>query len=394
MAFMAKRLNFQKYLFLILLLAFSLGEVARIQFSNGVAIKALDAAVFIFVISSIVFLRKGFKSPNLTKPIVIFSFVAGVSLLVNFINLEASERFVSFLYLLRWIMYAGVYLVVANFDSKLKRDVYNFLIALGGIVLSLGFIQYFFYTDLRNLYYLGWDEHLYRLFSIFLDPNFAGAFFVLYFLFVLGLFLKNKKLTYGVILALTFTAIILTFSRSAYLMFFAGLLTFSCAVGKKKIIVGFTLFFAGAIVVASLVGFRSEGTNLLRTASSLARLDTAQNALIIFEKNPVVGVGFNAYKYASKRYGLVEESRYDNHSAAGTDNSFLFVLATTGILGFAAYLYLWFKILSLAKSGKSVYSAILLSSSVALFVGSLFINSLFYTFIMLWMWIILGLSED
>ncbi|MEX2007821.1 MAG: O-antigen ligase family protein [Candidatus Levyibacteriota bacterium] len=391
---MAKRLDLQKYLLIILLLTFSLGEVARIQFSDTIAIKALDVAVFLFVIPSVVLLRSRFKKSKLTNPILIFSSIESISLLVNMPNLKANEFLVSLLYLVRWVTYAGAYFIVANFETGLKKKIPNLLVAMGGAILSLGFVQYLLYPDLRNLYYLGWDEHLYRLFSTFLDPNFAGAFFVLYFLFVLGLFMKSKNLVYGFIATTAAVAIILTFSRSAYLMLFVGLFTFMILQRKKKLLLIFVALFVPAIVILSAVGFKSEGTNLLRITSSGARIPEARNALAIFGKNPIFGVGFNAYQFASERYGFSKTKKYIDHSVAGTDNSFLFVLATTGAVGLIAYLYLWSKIISFAKSRRNIFSAVIISSSVALFVGSLFVNSLFYAFIMLWMWILLGLFED
>lgn len=390
MVFMAKRLSLHKFLFLILLFAFTLGEVARIQFPNGVAIKALDIAVFLFVVLSILHSRKKLARPGLAKPILIFFSIAVFSLLFNLLNLKTNEFLISSLYLIRWIAYAGVYFIVANFSSDLKKKMPNLLVIAGGVILSLGFAQYLLYPNLRNLYYLGWDEHLYRLFSTFLDPNFAGAFFVLYFLFVLDLFFKKRRKILVFILTATLIGIVLTFSRSAYLSLIVGVFAYSLLRGEKRFIIGLLVVFSVTVLVLSLVGFRSEGTNLLRTASSEARLESAREALTVFRNNPILGIGFNAYKYASDRYGFIEESRFPSHASSGTDNSFLFVLATTGVFGFIAYIYLWFKIISLSFSKKE---AVLFSSSIALLFSSLFINSLFYTFIMLWMWILLGLEE-
>lgn len=386
---MAKRIK--EFFFIILLFTFSLGEIARIQLSNGIAIKALDVAV-LFVALLVLHSRKKLARPRLAKPILIFSSIAAFSLLINFSNLKTNEFTISLLYLVRWIVYAGVYFAVLNLDTNFKKKIPNFLLTAGGVILFLGYAQYFLYSDLRNLYYLGWDEHLYRLFSSFLDPNFAGAFLALYFLFVFGLFVKSRSLVYGFISALSLIAIALTFSRSAYLMLFAGVFTFLFLHGRKKLILGFIVLFVVAALTLSVVGFRSEGTNLLRITSTQARLPSAAKALAIFESNPILGVGFNAYEFANNRHGLSKESKYPNHSAAGTDNSFLFVMATTGIVGLISYLYLWFKILSVFR--QSPYSTILISSSVALFVGSIFVNSLFYTFIMLWMWILVGIAED
>jgi O-antigen ligase len=229
------------------------------------------------------------------------------------------------------------------------------------------------------------------MFSSFLDPNFLGAFLVLYFLFVLGLFLKKKNILIAIIGILNLISIMLTYSRSAYLMLFVGLFTFLLLHGKKKLILFFISLFAVAVLTLSVVGLKSEGTRLLRITSTQARFPSAQNAITIFKNNPILGIGFNAYEFASSRYGLSKTSKFPNHAAGGTDNSFLFVLATTGIVGLVAYLFLWFEILSVSR--KNQYSAVLVSSSVALFADSIFINSLFYVFIMLWVWVLAGLSE-
>ncbi len=385
---MAKRIK--EFFFIILLFIFPLGEIARIQFQNGAAIMATDVAVALFVLVSV--FRKKFITARLTKPVLVFVFVATISLIISLANLKPAEGFISALYLLRWVAYAGVYFSVVSLGEGFKKKIPAMLVAMGAIIAGFGFVQYFLYPDLRNLYYLGWDEHLYRLFSSFLDPNFAGAFLALYFLFVFGLFVKSRSLIYGFISVLSLIAIALTFSRSAYLMFFVGVFVFLFLQGKKKLILIFAVLFICLISIVSMVGLKSEGTNLLRITSTEARIPSAKNALTIFEKNPILGVGFNAYEFASRRYGLSVDSKYPNHAAAGTDNSFLFVMATTGIIGLLSYLYLWFKILSFPR--KNFYSPIIISSSVALFVDSLFINSLFYPFIMLWMWILIGIAED
>ncbi len=385
---MAKRIK--EVLFIILLFTIPLGEIARVQFSNGAAVTATDIAVALFVLASI-FKRK-FSRPKLLKPLFFFISIGTISLLVNFANLKPAEFLISALYLLRWVAYAGIYISVLNFDTNFKKRTPAMLSAVGAVIVVGGIAQYFFYPNLRNLYYLGWDEHFYRLFSSFLDPNFTGTFLVLYLLFVLGIFMRTKRLVYGFLSILTLLGIALTFSRSAYLMLFVGLFIFLLLYGKKKLIFAVSLLFIVSILMLSILGRGSEGTNLLRITSTQARLPSAQNALTIFEKNPILGVGFNAYEFASRRYGFLINSKFPNHAAAGTDNSFLFILATTGVIGFIAYLYLWFRIISIPK--KNPYSIVLISSSLALFVDSLFINSLFYTFIMLWMWILIGLSED
>ncbi|HSX08851.1 MAG TPA: O-antigen ligase family protein, partial [Candidatus Saccharimonadales bacterium] len=162
------------------------------------------------------------------------------------------------------------------------------------------------------------------------------------------------------------------------------------------------------IAIVSYFGLTkySEGTNLFRTTSSNARVATSQDALIIFQKNPILGVGFNAYRYARLTHPLTclpagrssskgGETLTVDHGGAGTDNSFLFVLATTGIVGFVAYLYLLWSMVKVGKTnlGENPYSAVLIASLIALCVDSFFINSLFYPFILVWVWIVIALTE-
>ncbi len=406
MVFMAKKINIQNIFFIILFLSFPLGEIARIQFKNNIAVTATDLFVFLFVFISFFkyFFKRTNPTPKLLKSICLFLLVALVSMLINVSSLKNYEIIPSFLYLIRWVIYAGVYFSVLSLDKSVKSKIPLMLTSSGAVVLLLGFAQYFLYPNLRNLIYAGWDEHLYRMFSSFLDPNFAGAFFVLYFIFLLGIisktFKENDWIAKSSLLLLggaSAMGIFLTFSRSAYLMLGVGLLAWVFLQNKKKIslLIILFLFILGAVYL--LVGPKSEGTNLLRITSTEARIPAAKTAFMIFQKNPIFGVGFNSYRYASQKYSFVgQPNNYPNHAGAGTDNSLLFILATTGVFGFLSYVFIWLRVLQIAKekNKKDVFGSVLTVSLISLFVNTLFINSLFYTFIMLWMWTLIAYVED
>ena len=179
-----------KKLFIFSLFLFPLGELIRINLGNGFVVKPLDITVGILV-----FLWLGIKiikkqrivQTNILLPIALFAASGLFSLIASNLHLSLSEFFISFSYLLRWVVYSGIFFVVNDFDKEFKNKISNLLIIIGSLIVGLGYIQYFFYPSLKGLFYLGWDEHMYRMFSVFFDPNFAGAFFVLYFLFfVLG----------------------------------------------------------------------------------------------------------------------------------------------------------------------------------------------------------------
>lgn len=376
-----------KKLFIVILFLFTFGEIIRLDFGNGIFIKPLDIGVglvvFLWLISKFM-KRERIKQKYIYIPVLFFAGFGFFSLLINHSNLNINQFFISLMYLIRWVVYAGIFFVVLDFDKNYKKLTSKLLIIFGSAVVVLGYIQYFFYSNLRNLFYLGWDEHMYRMFSVFLDPNFAGAFFVLFFLFLADIFLKKKSLMIGLLAFLTLGAVFLTFSRSALIMLIvsSGALF---VLQKKKIWILLLLLITFVTLAISSRYFNIENINLFRVVSSQARLETAKNAVSIISENSLIGVGFNSYRYAQFRHGFRNESNMISHADASPDNSFLFVLATTGIVGFILYLFLWFRLIKI--------TSILASASVlGVFVSSMFINSLFYPFITLWLWIILALS--
>ena len=377
-----------KKLFIFTLFLFPLGEVFRFDFGFGVVIRPIDIAIAILVLSWLVLKilnKQKIKNEDILTAIFLFAISGFFSLIISSLDLSLSEFLISFSYLLRWIAYAGIFFVIGDFDRGFKEKIKSFLIAIGALIVGLGYLQYFSYSNLRNLFYLGWDEHMCRMFSIFLDPNFAGAFFVLFFLFQINIFLKKKNTLTGILLALTLGAVFLTFSRSALIMLIISSSLMFVLMNKKAwiaILLGITFL----VIIVSSRYFSIENINLFRVVSSEARLETAKKAVQIIRAHPVFGIGFNAYRYAKLGYPLRNDSsRLVSHADAGVDNSLLFVIATTGFVGFILYLFLWFKILKRT-------SILVIASIVGVFIDSMFINSLFYSLIMLWLWMIIALN--
>lgn len=394
-----------KIIFFIFILLFPVAEIGKLQFNNGVSASVNDVLLVILIFTWIIY---KFKSPRiknslLKKPILIFIGICIFSLILNINNLTIEKFFVSFLYLLRFALYACLYFIIREFDVITKKKISLLLLFSGFITVLIGYIQFIYYPSLKNFFYLGWDEHLYRMFSSFLDPNFAGVFFVIYFIyslmFIKDYFKKRKiyKLIFVSFISIsTLFAVYLTYSRSALIMLFVCIITYLILVKKKRLIL-ISILFLMSMIFVSPKSFQTEGTNLLRVVSSEARLTSMKHGFYIFEKNPVFGVGFNAYRYAQNKYlGLNNTIWKTTHSGAGTDNSFIFVLVTTGIVGFIAYLYLLYKIFNIASINikKNKYAVVLLSSLAGLMVGSMFINSLFYVFILEWIFILTALTES
>ncbi|HWY80270.1 MAG TPA: O-antigen ligase family protein [Candidatus Sulfotelmatobacter sp.] len=390
-----------KIFIIILLVLFPFGEILRFPLGNNIDLKPLDVvAVLLFFCSSAVYLKNKVFRKSLKWYYFLFPLIGLISLVINSYWLKPNELFTSFLYLLRWIAYLSVFFAVIQFDDTFKKKISNFLLIDGLIILIIGYVQYFLYPSLRNLYYLGWDEHLYRMFSSFLDPNFVGAFFVIYLFFIAGIlffnikkFSRKKIVFYSILLFTTLLAIFLTYSRSTLLMLLVSGIAFFILLQRKK----FIFFLIGTIVLFVIIispFFYIENLDLFRINSSIARLETTQHAMRIIQNHPLIGVGFDSYRYAQLRYNFIQSnSQFPSHSASGVDVSLLFVLATTGIIGLLAYCYLWFNLFKNAQQGakQNPYALIFLASSVGLFVNAVFNNSLFYAEIMFLMWIIAGL---
>jgi O-antigen ligase len=378
-----------KKLFIIALFLFLLGEVVRFDIGSGVVFKPLDLGVgIIFILWLILKIvkKEKIKPKQILIPALLFAVSGAFSLLINYSNLKPIQFFASSMYLVRWIAYAGMFFVVSDFDKQFKNIISKVLISIGSLIVGIGYIQYLLYPSLKNLYYLGWDEHMYRMFSIFLDPNYAGAFFVLFFLFLTYKFLKKKSLAIGILGVLSLGAVFLSFSRSALIMLIISSVLLLLLMNKKKwilVLLGITVL----VLTISSRYFKIENINIFRMTSSVSRYETAKDAIEIIKAKPIFGVGFNAFRYAQIQFGFRNDLNKISHADASTDNSFLFVLATTGLVGFIIYMFMWFSILKLG-----INSPLLIASIAGVFVDSLFVNSLFYPFISLWLWVVIALS--
>ncbi|MCL4389891.1 MAG: O-antigen ligase family protein [Patescibacteria group bacterium] len=312
--------------------------------------------------------RRWPKTP-LIRPILFFLGAALFSLLFNIRNFSLAQLGTAALYPLRWAVYAGLYFVFREADKNIVR---RWLLITISIIAVFGLAQFIFVPDLRFLHFFGWDDHYFRLVSTFLDPGFTGA------ILVLGLVLAYFYQPAFVFLF--FPALLLTYSRASYLMF---LISFAAVAWYKrsfKIIMMAVL--ALLIALPLLPKSAGEGTNLERTTSADARLVNWQQAISVWKTSPVFGVGFDTYRYTT---GASAQS----HAGAGVDSSLLLVLATTGIVGEAAYLFLLW---SMWQAGSN--SLLFRVALLGVVIHSFFDNTLFYPAVMEIVWILLALGSS
>jgi len=317
----------------LLFFLFSLGQIGRVSFFDS----RINFYVFepIIFSSTAYFIFKHGLTPfkNIScrfKPFLIFLSVMSISFLASSNDFSVSENIIAFLYLARLFTYPVFFVYLKyhfpgkKFASFLENGLYLFFF----ITAFFGVIQFFFYPDLRNLYYLGWDPHFNRLFGVFFDTGLSAAVYG-----IVTIFLYRKKMFLPAFFFLMF--LIITFSRSAYL-------SFTCfgiyeAISKRKYAF-FLIVFVMSLFVFFLVPKNfGVGVGLDRLFSVSSRIEDYKLAFEKYKKKPVLGYGYN-------RIGFIKESKkreaYPDHAGFSYSSSYLIILVAAGMVGLAAFLYL------------------------------------------------------
>lgn len=380
------------------ILLLPLGQIVQISLRPDVHLYPIDIVVFLLA-CAMVFVRLLNKIPVVTPPltpyIVMFASIGIVSLLFSFFQFNFIQVGTGSLYLLRWTCYSSVYFIAYQYENK-KHLLYA--LGLSGTICGIiGLTQYFFYPNLRNLGYLGWDPHEYRVFGTLFDSGFAGIIYVLTLLLLVYLWREFKHKIWLVLAGiLTYAAFALTYARSSYLAFVAAFFILSILKKTYKYTLWAVVILGTTILLLPRPSETSEGVKLERTASISARGTNYLQTLEIVKDNPLIGIGFNTMRYENAKRGNVPaEEQQTNNAGAGSDSSLLFVAATTGILGLLVYSLLWIQMvrIELKKEEAERSHLLILPTLGALLVNSLFLNSLFYIWVMLWVWILLGVSH-
>lgn len=329
------------YLLIALVLSLGFGQLLRFEYL-GVPIYLHD--VLVLLILSLNFKRLLFRISDFGFRI----FLTGLALgwFFALLHYPIIQLLIPSLYTLRLLAYLALYLVLKQ--SKIKIPFIYFFI--GGLVqLFIGLIQYFFLPDMRVFQYLGWDDHLSRLTLPHFDPTFTAV--------MLGLFVLTLRRSHWYIGLLVYLSILLTYSRSTWLSLALTALLFM----KNTKIFLISLFLFLICITFWLPKKFGEGTNLLRTYSITSRITSDLAVVKKSGWNLVVGQGMNTFPRNS------------------INNSYLYLLATTGVLGLVG----WGMFMS-SLYKKSTHKPML----IFFFIASLFNNVMFYPFALLWVFLI------
>jgi O-antigen ligase len=395
-----KKIAFSSILIALVLLATLLAELYRF---HGFLILDLITPPLILVWFGLkLFHKETLHWPRVTLPAALFLLIGFASLLLHSTALSTTDFLASAFYGVRWASLFFLCIIVANQTPGEQKLTWKILIGFTVLLCIAGFVQLVFVPNFTAFEDLGWDPHQGRLLSTWFDPNFVGGYLAFFTPLLLGYAWDLKKDRPWALpaLGIIVVALALTLSRSAYVALFVGLLTFGALRSVKLLAIGgIALTLLGLLVgpvrdrVESLienVQSVSSETYTLPDASARLRYDSWRIGWTLFRDSPLLGQGYNAYKFAALDKGLIKDPNV--HAASGSDSSVLTILSTTGILGFLAFLSVYALLFITAwKKRRDGIGLGLLSGLTGLLIHSIFVNSLLFPLFMAPFWISCGL---
>lgn len=383
----SKKINWESVFIFLFLIIFPFGQIIRMNFTLiglTIPLTPLDIIAGLGSLYTIFFQK---KEPGFFKFILYFLFVAAFSYVLSVPIFKAGAIYGLF-YLFRIFAYAYFFVYVWNFAKKSEANknlLINSLIVISVVSAIFGWYQYFTVPDLKPLYYIGWDMHLYRLAGTFLDSTFLALVIVFGLILLMNKYVDTKNHKFLPFIVFLLISLAFTYTRAAYLAFLAGFIIIGLS--KKNLRKVFFWIIGLGLIAAVLPTAKNHSISLTRTFSIDARFINYKQALNVFEKYPIFGVGYNNMCVARNKF--IGEEAFASHACSGSDSSLLLILATTGIVGFMVFVS---GLYAVVKSLNGNYVTPVIASLVALFVHSLFSNSLFFPWIMGYMGILIAVG--
>jgi O-antigen ligase len=213
-----------------------------------------------------------------------------------------------------------------------KKEVWSIL-----IVMCLAMLLMDYYT-INQIHWYSSLESRYKITATFqfLGPNEVAAFFNEYTIILLAVFYSMKKNVFKwplfCLIAVNTFCILFTYSRGAYAGFLVGLLILFAIKDRKMLIpiiliVGLWQTALPEKVVERIKETKTETGQL--DESSQRRINIWEQALALFQTNPITGIGFGVFRYLGLDLG-------DTH------NIYVKLLTEQGIVGLLIFLSIVF----------------------------------------------------
>jgi O-antigen ligase len=345
---MSTKSNLIKFAPLLILIPLVLGDLGRIRLFGAQFINLADLIIGLIIPLGLHY-YKPWRTPLLKSYIVWLTVLSATlfsSLLFRIADVPASELMLAALYPLRLTLYLALPLILIPHFTKHPSTILQIsrYLIFSFITLSLaGFLQLIFLPNLNILELIGYDPHYFRLVSTWLDPNFFGAGLVFALLFTVSTHAVTNR-EKAIVLPLFTLALVLTFSRSAYIMAILAVVTYALLRRSGKTLIGLILATALTFLIYAVPRTQIDTSrNIDRSVSADLRLKSYGQALMLFHQHPLTGTGYNLTRYEKQSNNLILDMQLGGNSGAGIDSTWLLLLATTGIPGLLIFLAFWIR---------------------------------------------------
>lgn len=383
-------------------------EIADFTLKINHVVGGLVMALFFL---DLLFNKRKLKPNPTALPVTFFA----LALVISLATTTAGIRSVVFITLDLFVIL--LFLIIPQLvdtGAKLKRVVTVLLWSAGAVAV---FGLYQFGADLAGLPSSisgldpGYSSRVFgfpRVQAFSREPLYLGNYLLVPLGAMAGLlFAKLARPGLVPLALLTLLTFILTLSRGAFVAL-AVAVVFLIVVAFRKIVNFRTVFWGATILILTVVGFNMIFNRLnpdlkerflahatvadyRKGESTQGRLNAFTKALNAFEEKPITGIGLGGYGM----YVLNYPSEAPSGGWFIVNNQYLELLAETGIIGLAAFLFLVVVIISRSlvayfKTRDSFAQSMLLGLTAA-FVGTLVQYNFFSTVAIIHIWILMGL---
>lgn len=295
---------------------------------------------------------------------LISTLVNSTSLLAFALQVRSIGTMYVFFYVLRNI----------KFENKHYQLISKVLMAVVSLLTLLAIIE--FLSDKTVLFPEAWSQSIIyasnfaRTYSLMNNPNTFAFFCFMAMIYVYYINRSSQKLIHYIFYAIVFLAILLSASRSTFIVvvLFLGFLIIK-AIREKgiKSLMKMAAAIVAALVVLSVLNpikglmwdsssgvaivdrfEEMQSDEIITESNTDGRLFMIKKGFEIFADHPVFGTGFGTYGSAGSRMVTPElYKEYDLNPSLYADNEYIKVIVETGIFGILMYAIF---ILSLFKS--------------------------------------------
>jgi len=185
---------------------------------------------------------------------------------------------------------------------------------------------------------LGWEKGLNawpgtRLVSTLGNPNVLGAYLILVLPVLACFFLYKPSYKTGIIFIAGALCLFFTYSRAAWIGFFAGILTIA-VISRRRLIVLLCLLMM--IPFAAMPGLRNRLVSIFRPSAQYGNVGRSyawQASINMIKAHPLLGTGINTYYRVYPEYQPPGSTDRYPHA----HNVFLQIGAETGLTGLMAF---------------------------------------------------------